>query len=181
MDRIVLVHVDLGGVPHLVGRLWTHSRKGRESAAFEYDKGWLNHAERFSLEPALTLGSGPHHTLPGEALFGAVGDSAPDRWGRTLMRRAERRRAEQEGRSPPTLAEIDYLLLVDDETRQGALRFAERPDGPFLAPRGATGIPPLVDLPRLLFASERVVGETATDEDLKLLLAPGSSLGGARP
>jgi serine/threonine-protein kinase HipA len=33
----------------------------------------------------------------------------------------------------------------------------------------------------LLSASERVVGETDTDEDLKLLLAPGSSLVGARP
>jgi serine/threonine-protein kinase HipA len=154
---MVLVYVDLGGVPNLVGRLWSHSRKGRESATFEYDKGWLEHPERFPLEPALTLGPGPHQTLPGKALFGAVGDSAPDRWGRVLMRRAERRRAAEEGTTPRTLTEIDYLLLVDDETRMGALRFAERPDGPFLARRGATRIPPLVDLPRLLSASERVV------------------------
>jgi len=181
MDRMVLVYVDLGGVPNLVGRLWSHSRKGRESATFEYAKGWLEHPERFALEPALTLGPGSHQTLPGKSLFGAVGDSAPDRWGRVLMRRAERRRAAEEGTSPRTLTEIDYLLLVDDETRMGALRFAERPDGPFLARHGATRIPPLVDLPRLLSASERVVGETDTDEDLRLLLAPGSSLGGARP
>jgi serine/threonine-protein kinase HipA len=32
-----------------------------------------------------------------------------------------------------------------------------------------------------LLASERVVDDTDTDDDLRLLLAPGSSLGGARP
>jgi serine/threonine-protein kinase HipA len=61
------------------------------------------------------------------------------------------------------------------------LRFAEREGGPFLAVEGATKIPPLVELPRLLSASERVLSDTESDEDLRLLLAPGSSLGGARP
>lgn len=51
-------------------------------------------------------------------MFGAIGDSAPDRWGRALMRRMERRRAEREGTAPRTLQEIDFLLLVDDEARQ---------------------------------------------------------------
>ena len=89
--------------------------------------------------------------------------------------------AGEEGRAPHTLLEIDCLLLVDDETRQGALRFAERDGGPFLAVGGRSRIPPLVELPRLLLATERIVGETETDEDLRLLLGPGSSLGGARP
>jgi serine/threonine-protein kinase HipA len=121
------------------------------------------------------------HSPSGRALFGALGDSAPDRWGRVLMRRAERARARREGRSPATLLEADYLLLVDDETRQGALRFAEREGGPFLAANAPSRIPPLVELPKLLQASDRVIGETDSDEDLRLLLAPGSSLGGARP
>ena len=136
---------------------------------------------RFSLEPALTLGPGPFHTPSDKPLFGAIGDSAPDRWGRVLMRRAERRRAEGAGTTPRTLREIDYLLMVDDEARQGALRFAEREGGPFVAEHGPTKIPPLIDLPRLLSAAERVLGDSDTDEDLRLLLAPGSSLGGARP
>ena len=92
---------------------------GRESATFEYDDAWLKHRERFALEPALQLGPGPFHTGPDRALFGAIGDSAPDRWGRVLMRRAERRRARQAGEAARTLWEIDYLLLVDDEARQG--------------------------------------------------------------
>ncbi len=181
MEKEVLVYVDLGGTPHLVGRLWTHFRKDRESASFEYDKSWLAHPERFSLEPALKLGPGPYHTPAGRALFGAIGDSAPDRWGRVLMRRAERIRAEREGRAPRSVREIDCLLMVDDEARQGALRFAERESGPFLAEYAAAKIPPFVDLPRLFFAAEHVLSDTDSDEDLRLLLAPGSSLGGARP
>lgn len=107
-------------------------RKGRESTSFEYDPGWLEYADRFSLEPALTLGPGPFHTPSGKPLFGAIGDSAPDRWGRVLMRRASRRRAERQGETPRTLMEIDYLLNVDDEARQGALRFTHYEGGPFL-------------------------------------------------
>jgi serine/threonine-protein kinase HipA len=181
MDRDVLVYVDLQGAPHLVGRLWGRSRKGRESATFEYDKSWLAHPVGFSLEPALKLGPGPFHTPSEKPLFGAIGDSAPDRWGRVLMRRAERRRAERLGETTRTLREIDYLLMVDDEARQGALRFAEPEGGPFLAEYGSQKIPPLIELPDLLSAAERVTADRDTDEDMRLLLAPGSSLGGARP
>src|SRR5438477_2484829 len=181
MEKEVCVYADLEGTPHLVGRLWARMRRDKESATFEYDKNWLAHTERFSLEPALKLGPGPFHTTSDKPLFGAIGDSVPDRWGRVLMRRAERRRAEREGRAPRTLREIDYLLMVDDEARQGALRFAQSEGGPFLAEHGSRKIPPLIELPRLLSAAEHVLSDTDSDEDLRLLLAPGSSLGGARP
>jgi serine/threonine-protein kinase HipA len=181
MPDQVFVYADLQGTPHLVGRLWARMRRDRESATFEYDQTWLAHPERFSLEPALKLGPGPFHTTSDRPLFGAIGDSAPDRWGRVLMRRAARRRAEREGQTPRTVREIDYLLMVDDEARQGALRFTDRPGGPFLAEDGPAKIPPLLELPRLLSAAEHVLSDTDTDDDLRLLLAPGSSLGGARP
>lgn len=181
MDREVLVYVDLPGKPTLVGRLWVRTRNERDSATFEYDTRWLAHPERFSLEPALKLGPGPFHTRSDKPLFGAIGDSAPDRWGRVLMRRFERRRAEREKQSPRTLREIDYLLLVDDEARQGSLRFSDREGGPFLADEASHKIPPLVELPRLLSAAQHVMDDKDSDEDLRLLLAPGSSLGGARP
>ena len=181
MDGEVLVYVDLDGVPHLAGRLRARLRKNKESATFEYDPDWLRHPARFALEPALMLGPAAFHTAPDAPLVGAIGDSAPDRWGRALMRRMSRRQAEREGRAVRTLREIDYLLLVDDEARQGALRFAERPGGPFLREADASRIPPLVELPKLLSAAERIVDEDETDEDLRLMFAPGSSLGGARP
>jgi serine/threonine-protein kinase HipA len=181
METELLVYVDIRGAPVFAGRLWSHVRKGRESATFEYDRTWLHHPERFALEPALALGPGPFHTQKDRPLPGAIGDSAPDRWGRALMRRAEIRRAERERQTPRTLWEIDFLLGVDDVARQGALRFAKTEGGPFLAEHAVTRIPPLLELPRLLSAAERVAEDADTEEDLRLLLGPGSSLGGARP
>lgn len=181
MDKEVFVYADLGGVPHLVGRLWARLRKNKEGATFEYDPAWLDNPNRFALEPALAVGPGPFHTGADLPMFGAIGDSAPDRWGRALMRRMERRRAQSEGQTPRTLHEIDYLLMVDDEARAGALRFAETQGGPFLRQAQVKRIPPLVELPELLSAAEHVVEDKDTEEDLRLLIAPGSSLGGARP
>lgn len=181
MDRETFVYADLDGKPYLVGRLWAHVRKNKESASFEYDKTWLENPVHFSLEPALQVGPGAFHTPADVPMWGAIGDSAPDRWGRALMRRAERRRAERAGTAPRSLQEIDFLLLVDDEARQGALRFAEKEAGPFLREEGVKRIPPLVELPELLSAAEHVVEDKDTEDDLRLLIAPGSSLGGARP
>ena len=181
MDQEAQVYVDLDGVPHLVGRLWARVRRNKESATFEYDRAWLEHPVRFSLEPALKLGPGPFHTPGDTPMFGAIGDSAPDRWGRALMRRRERRRAEREGGAPRALQEIDFLLLVDDEARQGALRFSEREGGPFLREASGKRIPTWIELPALLAAAEHVMDDTDSEEDMRLLFAPGSSLGGARP
>ncbi|MEO9160805.1 MAG: HipA domain-containing protein [Casimicrobiaceae bacterium] len=181
MDTHLLVHVDLDGAPRFVGRLWARNNKGRESATFEYDDAWLATPLRFALEPALGLGKGPQHTVAGRSLFGAIGDSAPDRWGRVLIQREERRKARQQKRQPHTLGEIDYLLGVGDIARQGALRFAEHQGGPFLALGDAAQIPSLIRLPQLLNAAMRVSADDETDDDIQLLLAPGSSLGGARP
>ena len=80
MEKEIFVYAELNGVPHLVGRLWGRVRKNRESASFEYDENWLKNSERFALEPALKLGPGPFHTAADRRLFGAIGDSAPDRW-----------------------------------------------------------------------------------------------------
>jgi HipA N-terminal domain len=112
MDREALVYVDLEGVPHLMGRLWARVRKNKESATFEYDEAWLQHPARFSLEPALQLGPGPFHTPADTPMFGAIGDSAPDRWGRALMRRMERRRAEREGGEDDNTASLALALDV---------------------------------------------------------------------
>jgi serine/threonine-protein kinase HipA len=180
-SKQVYVSMMLGDECHLVGRLWCHRRNGRESATFEYDPSWLQHPERFALEPALQLTEGAFQTEVGQVLFGAIGDSAPDRWGRVLMRRSETRRARTNRETPRTLGESDYLLGVNDEARQGALRFSEEMAGPFLSPADRESIPPLIALPRLLSASERFLNDDETAEDLRLLLAPGSSLGGARP
>src|ERR1700723_920762 len=93
----------------------------------------------------------------------------------------ERRRAEREGGAPRTLQEMDFLLVGDDEARQGALRFGEKEGGPSLREEGVMRIPPLIELPKLLSAAEHVMEEKDTEEELRMLFASGSSLGGARP
>lgn len=181
MENHIYVYIDLQEVTTLVGQLWMRARGGRETASFEYDPSWLAHPQKFALDPALSLGGGAYHTNTGQAIFGAIGDSAPDRWGRVLMQRAEARRAQQAQTAQRTLMESDFLLMVNDISRPGALRFTTELGGSFLATSDMVRIPPLIELPRLLSASTSFINESEGDEDLRILLAPGSSLGGARP
>ena len=75
-DRLVYVHADLDGATHLVGRLYAHHNKGKETASFEYEEAWLKNPQRFSLEPALNVGPGQYYTP--RSLFGAIGDPKYD-------------------------------------------------------------------------------------------------------
>lgn len=174
------VHLSLAGQDRLVGRAWSNRARGSETVQFEYADEWLRDRGGFALEPGMPLTRGGFQPPAGRAIHGALGDSAPDTWGRRLMQRAERRRAVREGRAVRTLMESDYLLGVADETRLGALRFRDAGDGDFLACSGS-GVPALVALGRLLQATERILRDEETDEDLAMIFAPGSSLGGARP
>lgn len=180
-ERMVYVHINLSGENHLVGRLWEHSKNGRYSGTFQYDTSWLDYDEKFALEPLLQLTTGSFHTSPNKSIFGSIGDSAPDTWGRVLMRRSLKRSAVSQGSSPRSFSELNYLLAVSDEARQGALRFSHELEGEFLSPPNLNPIPPLLDLSKLLSATESILNDQETEEELKLLLVPGSSLGGARP
>ncbi|MEB3288012.1 MAG: HipA domain-containing protein [Vampirovibrionales bacterium] len=169
-----------------VGTLYRHTRKGSEAVSFEYYDQWLTDKRGFSLEPMLTLNRGAFSPMPGMSLFGSIGDSAPDTWGRRLMQRAERRRAQREGRALRTLMEADYLLGVSDVSRLGALRFrlsGDKDEGNNKVFRSAAtgGVPQLVALGELLHVSERILRDEETDDDIQIIFAPGSSLGGARP
>ncbi len=180
MSRKLDVHIDQDGSIRLAGQLWIHQQKGRESASFEYARTWLETG--FSFEPALPLLPGTFHTEPGQALFRCFSDSAPDRWGRVLLKRQEGFLSRQEERAPKTLMESDFLLRINDFTRQGAFRFADANQTLFLTqPEKGASVPPLVRLRAIMNASNRIASHTETENDLKLLLVPGSSLGGARP
>jgi serine/threonine-protein kinase HipA len=174
------IHLSLEGGTRLIGRARCNRARGKETVHFEYADDWLLDAERFALEPGLPLTRGGFQPPTGQAMHGSLGDSAPDTWGRRLMQRAERRQAEREGRVVRTLMESDYLLGVADETRLGALRFRPVGGEEFLARRD-DGVPTLVKLGALLESTERILRDQETDEDLRLIFAPGSSLGGARP
>jgi serine/threonine-protein kinase HipA len=176
----VEVHIDLDRQSRRVGLLRRNIVRRTETVSFEYDDSWLRDANRFSIEPALALTRGVFPPPQRQPIFGSIGDSAPDTWGRRLMQRVERRQAERDNRAIRTLTETDYLLGVSDETRLGALRFRWVGDETFQAPLGA-GVPALIELGQLLQITERILRDEETDEDLQLILAPGSSLGGARP
>jgi serine/threonine-protein kinase HipA len=176
----VEVYIDFVAGLRRVGTLHRQARRGGEAVVFEYHPEWLADAARFSLEPALTLGQGAFAPAAGLSMFGSIGDSAPDTWGRQLMQRAERRQAERDGRPVRTLSDADYLLGVADVSRLGALRFRRPGEEDFQAPTRA-GVPGLVELGRLMGVTERILRDEETDEDLAMIFAPGSSLGGARP
>src|ERR1039457_7053298 len=161
------VHIHLAPGPKRVGTIHRHARRGGEAISFEYHVAWLEDAARFSLEPALSLDRGAFVPADGVPIFGSIGDSAPDTWGRRLMQRAERRRAEREGRQPRTLMESDYLLGVSDISRLGTLRFRRAGEQEFQSPASA-GVPGLIELGRLLQVTERILRDAETDEDLQM-------------
>jgi serine/threonine-protein kinase HipA len=143
------VEVRLGRLA--LGEVFRFPRPGGERIAFRYADEWLTSSERFQIDPELFLDG--RTTSPGRGdLFGAFADAAPDRWGRQLMQRHERRQAESEGRPVRTLSELDYVLGVSDRSRSGAMRFVV--DGRHVS-AGAES-PPLVQLGALLGAAERV-------------------------
>lgn len=178
-DDPIHVSVQLDGEDVRAGILWPHTSRQGDSATFEYVSDYLAHPHGYDLDPALPRVGGRLHTPTGVAIFGAMGDCAPDGWGRTLILRNERESALREGRAARQVREIDFLLGARDDQRQGALRF-QRNGGPFLAD-GGRGVPPLVKLPRLLNAAIEFERDTANATDLRLLLRAGGSLGGARP
>jgi serine/threonine-protein kinase HipA len=184
----LVVYADWSGLPgpQLMGILAVVPGRGREIFSFEYDKGWLASPYAQIIDPALQLYSGLQYQANEQTNFGLFLDSAPDRWGRVLMDRREAARARQEGRAVHKLLESDYLLGVYDGHRLGGLRFKLQAEGPFLNDNRDMAAPPWTMLRELEHASLQLEQTAAAEHPeylrwLALLVAPGSSLGGARP
>jgi len=169
-------------IPRELGILYVSNVRGTETFSFEYNEEYLKNPVSCSIDPDLELFQGRQFTYQ-KPNFGIFSDSAPDRWGRTLMDRRERFRAKEEGRKPRTLLTSDYLLGVYDESRMGALRFALEKGGPFLSSDSEESVPPWTTLRTLEEASREFEKDenALSDKWLSQLLKPGSSLGGARP
>lgn len=174
---------DLGGAT-LMGHLLATSSRGKQIFSFEYDRAWLEGPHRSQLDPALGMYAGPQYAPPTHGNFGLFFDSCPDRWGRVLLRRREALLARTAGRTEHRLAESDYLLGVHDGHRMGALRF--RMGGAFLDDNDEMAAPPWTSLRDLEHACLQLEREDVSEDPsygrwLRMLLAPGASLGGARP
>jgi serine/threonine-protein kinase HipA len=164
-----------------VGTL-THARG---HVYFEYDAAWLKQPHSFTLDPSLTLDKTPFHPDPAQGNFGIFLDSAPDRWGQTLMNRREALEAKDEKRTPRTLHAWDFLIGVQDVTRQGALRFRLDGEARFLSDHTLPA-PPVASLRELEAVARELTSKRIDNLDklrrwLAVLVAPGASLGGARP
>jgi serine/threonine-protein kinase HipA len=175
----VEVTVEIDGREVIAGTLWVHER-GKPRASFRYEDSYLTSPDGYALDPALPKSGGVFHTPPGSTMFNAFADSAPDRWGENLMRREERERARAAAATPRTLGKADFLLGVRDDTRQGAVRFRQPQDGSYYSGH-RNAVPRLIEVARLLRASERLEAEGTFDRDIADLIDAGSSLGGARP
>jgi len=172
--------------PVLMGELRVDQTGGHEVFSFDYDKNWLRSSFSTVLDPDLQMYSGPQYLSDDKINFGLFLDSSPDRWGRVLMRRREAIIAKLEERPQRTLMASDYLLGVYDEHRMGALRFKTTPDGVFHNENKEMAAPPWTSLRDLESASLQLEKEDSVDSAeylnwLNLLIAPGSSIGGARP
>jgi serine/threonine-protein kinase HipA len=187
MARRIYVYADWQSLPETqqVGMLTTDLVRGKEIFSFEYAPSWLDSGFAQMLDPDLQLYAGPQYLNGEKPNFGMFLDSCPDRWGRVLMRRREAILSRKEERAVVTLQESDYLLGVFDGTRMGGLRFKIAEDGEFLSHATELAAPPWVTLRDLEYASLQLEkDEIPTGEELKwlnMLMAPGSSLGGARP
>lgn len=157
----------------------------RGQIRFHYDHDWLNDPRAFALDPDLSLDESPFFPKPELGNFGIFLDSSPDRWGQTLMKRREALQAKDENRTPRTLYAWDFLIGVQDLTRQGALRFRRAGTGTFLG-NEKMAAPPVTTLRELeavawQLSSRRIDDLDALRKWLAVLVAPGASLGGARP
>jgi len=171
--------------PFLMGCLHTQTIRGQEMFSFEFTPDWLKSKSGHILDPDLKFYAGRQYAHSAKTNFGIFLDSAPDRWGRQLLRRREAIRARKAGRAVRRLAESDYLLEIHDATRMGAIRFKMDMAGEFISHESDMPVPPWTSLSKLETACRHYEKEPNTDQDeekwLDLLLAPGSSLGGARP
>lgn len=169
--------------PRCIGILSAQQAKGRKAFSFSYASDWIASRAQLMLDPDITWYGGQQYP-DGKENFGIFLDSMPDTWGRTLMKRRAAINARNAGKPAPVLYEIDYLLGVHDLSRMGALRFKTDDAGNFLDDDPVFPAPPWASIRELQHGAALIESNEDTDEVKKwlaMLMAPGSSLGGARP
>ena len=181
----ILVYTDwleISG-PKLIGVLAAHQGKGRKTFSFSYDEKWLETEKPFLFDPNITWNKGQQFPI-GKSDFGIFNDAMPDTWGRSLMKRREAQIAKEENRTAKNLHDLDFLLGVNDESRMGGLRFKLQEKESFLNNDKARPTPPWSSVRELQHGISLIESNKDNKEVrkwLSILLAPGSSLGGARP
>ncbi len=182
-DISVYAHWKGMPAPKCIGELTINQIRGKRAVNFTFQPDWINTHDQFLLDPDLSWYSGPQFPASKEN-FGMFLDSMPDTWGRTLMKRRAAIQAREIGKPVPFLHDTDYLLGVHDICRMGALRFKTDPAGDFLDNDPVNPTPPWANIRELQYSAEAIESGNESGDIkkwLKILIAPGSSLGGARP
>jgi serine/threonine-protein kinase HipA len=165
VDTLFLWYLGRPERPVLAGELnLVSSARG---VSLRYDAQWLRIG--FPLSEDLPLIDTEHLPREKDLAAGAVDDARPDRWGERVIRLLER---------PERLSLLEMLFFAGDD-RFGALgvstsREAYQPRSKLLLPQFAD-VNDVHALVRKVLAGERI------DESQRRLIAPGATMGGARP
>ncbi len=185
MTREIQVDADWlpSGKPGFVGFAVHRGCSRQRDVFFAYDSNWLRTEQARNLDPDLQWFTGRQFpSAQKHQGFGIFLDSAPDRWGRVLMQRREAHLARIASRKPKKLLESDFLIGVHDEQRLGGMRLRFPGEDEYLS-HDASDAAPLGHFLRELeqasweIQSDQELSDTKTSEVLRLLVAPGSSLG----
>ena len=182
----ILVYAHWQGMsqPEQMGVLIVDETKGRSSFSFSYHSSWLESKQQYLLDPDIDWYSGPQFPNT-KNNFGIFLDSMPDTWGRTLMKRRAALKYKAGEIATSKLYETDFLLGVFDASRMGALRFKLEHEASFLDDDPMYSIPVWSSIQQLQHGVEKLEQNEGRDDEIKewlqVVMAPGSSLGGARP
>ena len=165
VDRLYLWSLLEPARPIVVGEL--NLVRSNQGVSLRYLPSWL--AQGFELSEDLPLVN--QEFLPGErnTAVGAVDDARPDRWGERVIRFIDK---------PARLSLLEYLYFAGDD-RFGALGVSISPDR--YLPRRLGPLPTLQDADQVHDLIRRVQDNEPIPAELRRLVSPGATMGGARP
>jgi serine/threonine-protein kinase HipA len=141
--------------------------RATRGVSLQYGAAWLRNG--FALSEDLPLTDLEHRPIERDAAAGAVDDARPDRWGERVVRFVDK---------PARLSLLEYLYFAGDD-RFGALGVSQ--SGEAYAPHRTGPLPSLHDVEEIHELVRKVLDNEPVPESKRRLIAPGATLGGARP
>ncbi len=164
-DRLFLWLLTRPSDPILVGELATV--RMMRGVSMRYADSWIERG--FALSEDLPLTSGEFLPTEKDSAAGAVDDAHPDRWGERVIRVLDK---------PTRLSLLEYLYFAGDD-RFGALGVSTSKEA--YSPRRAGPLPTLADTAAIYELTRKVLANEPIPAAQKRLIAPGTTMGGARP
>jgi serine/threonine-protein kinase HipA len=164
-DRLFLWSLLEPARPIPVGEL--NLVRSNQGVSLRYFPHWLE--QGFELSEDLPLIDQEFLPLERNTAAGAVDDARPDRWGERVIRFIDK---------PARLSLLEYLYFAGDD-RFGALGVSISADQ--YLPRRLGPLPTLQEADRIQELIRKVQDNEPIPAELRRLVSPGATLGGARP